>query len=76
MLQSFRSKVLFTLFVFIIIGFSVLYQIVSTGYEDMVVKEGKRNAQMLGDSIFQTVRMSMNIGVREMIDAGLDNARN
>ncbi len=75
MLQSFRSKVLFTLFVFIIIGFSVLYQIVSTGYEDMVVKEGKRNAQMLGDSIFQTVRMSMNIGVREMIDAGLDNAR-
>ena len=74
MLQSFRSKVLFTLFVFIIIGFSVLYQIISFGYESMAVKEGKRSAQMLGDSIFQTVRMSMNMGIREMIDAGLADA--
>lgn len=74
MLQSFRSKVLFTLFVFIIIGFGVLYQIISSGYESMAVKEGKRSAQMLGDSIFQTVRMSMNMGIREMIDAGLADA--
>ena len=74
MLQTFRSKVLFTLFVFIIIGFGVLYQIISFGYESMAVKEGKRSAQMLGDSIFQTVRMSMNMGIREMIDAGLADA--
>ncbi|CAM3274540.1 methyl-accepting chemotaxis protein [Helicobacter labetoulli] len=74
MLQSFRSKVLFTLFVFIIIGFGVLYQIISSGYESMAVKEGKRSVQMLGDSIFQTVRMSMNMGIREMIDAGLADA--
>ncbi|RDU59365.1 methyl-accepting chemotaxis protein [Helicobacter marmotae] len=74
MLQSFRSKVLFTLMVFIIIGFGVLYGIISTGYQNMAVKEGKRNAQMLGDSIFQTVRMSMNIGIREVIDAGLLDA--
>lgn len=74
MLQTFRSKVLFTLLIFIIICFSVLYGIISLGYQNMAVKEGKRSAQMLGDSIFQTVRMSMNIGTREMIDAGLANA--
>ncbi|TLD96225.1 methyl-accepting chemotaxis protein [Helicobacter jaachi] len=74
MLQTFRSKVLFTLSIFIVIGFSILYQIISMGYENMAVKEGKRSAQMLGDSIFQTVRMSMNMGVREMIDAGLADA--
>ena len=74
MLQTFRSKVLFTLLVFIIIGFSILYGIIATGFQGMAVKEGKRNAQMLGDSIFQTVRMSMNLGVREIIDAGLLDA--
>ena len=74
MLQTFRSKVLFTLFMFIVIGFSILYALIAAGFEGMAVKESKRNAQMLGDSIFQTVRMSMNIGTREMIDAGLANA--
>lgn len=74
MLQTFRSKVLFTLFMFIVIGFSILYALIAAGFEGMAVKESKRNAQMLGDSIFQTVRMSMNMGIREMIDVGLEEA--
>ncbi|TLD80088.1 methyl-accepting chemotaxis protein [Helicobacter sp. MIT 05-5293] len=74
MLKSFRSKVLFTLFIFIIIGFSALYNIISMDYEKMAEAEGSKTAQMLGDSIFQTVRMSMNLGMREMIDAGLEQA--
>lgn len=29
---------------------------------------------MIGDSVFQTIRMSMNIGVREIMDAGIKDA--
>lgn len=74
MLQTFRSKVLFTLLVFIIIGFGSLYSIISVSYEKMAIEEGSKTVQMLGDSIFQTVRMSMNIGTREAIDDGLKQA--
>ncbi|MCH5313161.1 MAG: HAMP domain-containing protein [Helicobacter sp.] len=74
MLQTFRAKVLFTLLIFIIIGFGILYGIIASGFQGMAAKESKKNAQMLGDSVFQTVRMSMNMGTREMIDAGLNEA--
>lgn len=74
MLQSFRSKVLFTLFIFIIIGFGGLYLIIKNGFNNVVAKEGKEIAQMIGDSVFQTIRMSMNIGVREIMDSGIMEA--
>ncbi len=74
MLQTFRSKVLFTLFIFIVCGFGGLYVTVSNGFSKMVAKEGKEIAQMVGDSVFQTIRMSMNIGIREIMDAGIVEA--
>lgn len=74
MLKTFRAKVLFTLFIFIIFGFSGLYVIISNGYDKVAQKEGVSIANMLGDSIFQTVRMSMNFGDREVMDAGLKQA--
>ncbi len=75
MLKTFRSKVLFTLSIFIICGFSVLYFVISNGYNKMVVKEGKDIAQMIGESVFQTIRMSMNVGIREVMDVAIDEAR-
>ncbi len=76
MLRTFRSKVLFTLSIFIVCGFGGLYFIISNGYNKMVTKEGMNIAQMLGESVFQIVRMSMNIGIREIMDSGIDDARN
>ena len=40
----------------------------------MATREGKEIAQMLGESIFQTIRMSMNSGDREIMDAGIQEA--
>lgn len=74
MLKTFRSKVLFTLFICIVCGFGGLYLIITNGFNKMAAKEGKEIAQMIGDSVFQTIRMSMNIGVREIMDAGIKDA--
>lgn len=74
MLQTFRSKVLFTLFICIVCGFGGLYFIITNGFNKMATKEGREIAQMIGDSVFQTIRMSMKIGVREIMDAGIKEA--
>ncbi|WP_104746448.1 methyl-accepting chemotaxis protein [Helicobacter bilis] len=74
MLKTFRSKVLFTLFIFIVCGFGGLYLTIANGFNKMAAKEGKEIAQMIGDSVFQTIRMGMNIGVREVMDAGIEEA--
>ena len=71
MLKTFRSKVLFTLFIFIVCCFGGLYLTIANGFNKMAAKEGKEIAQMIGDSVFQTIRMGMNIGVREVLDAGI-----
>lgn len=68
MLQTFRAKVLFTLFIFIVCGFGGLYLTIKNSYANMATKEGKEIAEMLGESIFQTIRMSMNSGDREIMD--------
>lgn len=74
MLQTLRSKVLFTLLVCIVCGFGGLYFVITNGFNKMAENEGKDIAQMIGDSVFQTIRMSMNIGVREIMDAGIKEA--
>ncbi|RDU67533.1 methyl-accepting chemotaxis protein [Helicobacter didelphidarum] len=75
MLKTFRAKVLFTLLLFIAIGCGGLYIIISNGYKNMAAREGEDVAKMLGASIFQTIRMSMNFGDREIMDASMEEAR-
>lgn len=73
-MRTFRSKVLFTLFVFIVCSFGGLYFTITNGFNKMAAKEGREIAQMIGNSVFQTIRMSMNIGVREIMDSSIEEA--
>ncbi|RDU72963.1 methyl-accepting chemotaxis protein [Helicobacter aurati] len=75
MLKTFRAKVLVTLCVFITIGIGVLYWSVSITYKNIAQDQGRKTATMLGESIFHTVRMSMNSGERDIIDMAVHEAK-
>ncbi|RAX57240.1 hypothetical protein CCZ01_06590 [Helicobacter monodelphidis] len=74
-LKSFRAKVLITLLVFFTTGSVSLYTFLAHDYEKMAVNNATNSLHMLSSSIFQTLRLSMNIGEREVIDNTIEEAK-
>ncbi|MGD9596499.1 MAG: methyl-accepting chemotaxis protein, partial [Wolinella sp.] len=74
-LKSFRAKAIFTLFVFFSVGTLGLYLFLSHDYERMSQKNANKSLMMLSDSIFQTLRLSMNFGDREIVAGVIHDAK-
>lgn len=62
MLVTFRSKAIFTLFLFFTVGAGGLYIYLSYDYESLTRKVSNRSLDMLTTSVFQTLKLSMNFG--------------
>ncbi|MGP1449641.1 MAG: methyl-accepting chemotaxis protein [Wolinella sp.] len=74
-LKSFRAKAIFTLFTFFISGTIGLYLFLSHDYEEMSKRSANKSLLMLSDSIFQTLRLSMNFGDRAVLDDVVNSAK-
>ncbi len=73
--KSFRTKTMFTLLVFFSFGTLGLYLYLSHDYEHMSKRSANQSLLMLSDSIFQTLRLSMNFGDRAVVDEVIHDAK-
>ncbi|MDR1911636.1 MAG: methyl-accepting chemotaxis protein, partial [Helicobacteraceae bacterium] len=73
--KKLSAKILFTLLVFFGVGFFSLFLYLKADYNSLISENTKRNAYVLGDSIFQTLNMAMDFGDREAIDGAKEKAR-
>ncbi len=75
LINSLRFKMIFTLFMLFFIGSISLYLFLSSHYEKLSRENSTNALRMLSNSIFQTLRLSMDIGEREVIDRTVHDAR-
>lgn len=74
MLNTIKSKVIFTLFVATFGAFSLLFFLISNDYEKLVKNQFHHSLTMLSSSIFQTIKVSMNSGDSQTIATAIKNA--
>ncbi|WP_200762828.1 methyl-accepting chemotaxis protein [Nitrosophilus alvini] len=75
MFKTIKSKLVFTLILLLLLLAFLLYAFVSYTYDKLSDTASKKSAIMLTESIFQSVRQSMNSGDREVINETLENAK-
>ena len=67
MLNSISKKVILGISIVLLISFGILEAIIINEFQSYNKKSAKENIAMMGESIFQTVRTSMNTGDPEVI---------
>lgn len=74
-MKSFKTKALFTLFVFFTVGTAGLYIFLSYDYESKSQLSTNKSLTMLSTSLFQTLRLSMDFGDGAVVDKVIADAK-
>jgi methyl-accepting chemotaxis protein len=72
--QSIRLKIVISLVAVLIVTSAALQWVVVSGFKKSQLESGKQQLQMLSQSMFQTVRGSMNLGDPKVVQATLKKA--
>ena len=75
MLNSISKKVILGISIVLLISFGILEAIIINEFQSYNKKSAKENIAMMGESIFQTVRTSMNTGDTKVIMGIVHKAR-
>ena len=75
MFKSIGFKVSAAIFAILFISFVVVWFILNLDFKNTATKMGRENLETVSTSIFQTMRMAMNLGDPEKIKEAIDDAR-
>jgi methyl-accepting chemotaxis protein len=70
-----KSKIMASMIVGLLLGGTSLMLFVAKGYGDLSEKSSKKSLEMLSQSIFQTLRVSMNVGDPKVVEATFHDAK-
>src|SRR3989339_998805 len=75
MLTTVKSKIIFTIIFFSMIGMGALYTYISASLNTFSNETAKRSLTMLSDSIFQTLSQSMLAGDPKVVNEAITHAQ-
>lgn len=75
MFRSIGSKVSVAVFAVLLTSFIVIQLILSLDFKNTADRMSKDNLNMIGTSVFQTIRMAMNLGDPEKIHEAINDAK-
>lgn len=75
MFKTIKSKIMASMIVGLVFGGAGLMLFVAKGYQDLSERSSKKSLEMLSQSIFQTLRVSMNIGDPKVVEATFHDAK-
>ena len=75
MLKTIYSKIISAMAAACLIGGVGVILFMSNGYKDLSDKSSQKSLQMLSESIFQTLRVSMNMGDPKIVEDTLARAK-
>lgn len=75
MFKSIGFKVSATIFSILLISFVVVWFVLNLDFKNTADKMGRENLDTISTSVFQTMRMAMNLGDPEKIKEAIEDAR-
>lgn len=75
-MKSFRSKALAAILVLCFVGTASLYWLLSTDYSKLAQSNSDRTLSMMSESVYQTLKLSMNFGDMGIISGVVTDAKN
>ncbi|MCX6074634.1 MAG: methyl-accepting chemotaxis protein [Campylobacterales bacterium] len=75
MLETIKSKIIFTVFVFSFMGLGGIYFYLTATFNDFSNETAKRSLNMLSQSIFQTLSGSMLAGDPKIVEEAIEHAK-
>ena len=75
MLETIKSKIVFTVFLFSFIAFGAIYFYLTATFNDFSNATAKRSLNMLSQSIFQTLSGSMLAGDPKIVEEAIEHAK-
>jgi len=75
MLKTIKSKIVLSMVLALLVGGLAIMLYVARGYGEMAQQNSKKSLQMLSQSIFQTLRLSMNMGDPKVVEETLHGAK-